>query len=607
MKVVNQHYQTRITEKTELQEILEEINSPDRVNVTASPKHPTSLKDKYYPIAVTKMQAGNKPASLSIYRDNKVAINVADLKSGEGDGNRIMHAALEFAKKQGLQFEGDRRGITAKSRVRVLESMLSSALRHKSTDHISPAQNLREERLHWIEGNTEHNIAQLLDATYQNVYNALRNPDKAGSELDNFSYNPDTDQFIYRSEDGHDQVVSADNVLSVLGQAQRDGLQEYGIGGSTLLRSVYFRSGRYGNAANRETSGNINPVDKISGKTVGGPRQALLYSRIPELFGEQELRAQENAGREYDTREFEKRSDHYYDQYQTKDYTGTQNADAGSLQSVDRELGDGGQGSLFTRGQENASPVKLTGNWSGVIGHITEAITDSIPAGEIFLPNAVIEKINKARLIHIQNLGFKDVSDFISHTFQNLTAIYKETKDHKLQFDFVNAKQQPNHSVVVEAEFDRVRNRYVVITAYPRRAGKYKNLEPHWEGAQSPLPSRANSDPSDDPKITQRRAPSQGKTLTKVQISNVIRTLFKGAKNLPKINIVSSLQEALPNTSTDVPALFAPNTNQVFVEEGRHSSVEQLSKDLYHEVTAHYGLRGFYGEVKGSESFLKTS
>ena len=114
---------------------------------------------------------------------------------------------------------------------------------------------------------------------------------------------------------------------------------------------------------------------------------------------------------------------------------------------------------------------------------------------------------------------------------------------------------------------------------------------------------------ANDPKLTQRRIASQGKTLTKVQISNVIRTLFKGAKNLPKINIVSSLQEAFPNTPTDVTALYDPNTNQVFVEEGRHTSVEQLSKDLYHEVTAHYGLRGFYGEGLGTllENILKLS
>lgn len=125
---------------------------------------------KVYPVKAGKVLR-DQEGTINVYPDGKVEINVLNWKEGSG-GSGVYSAVGNWALNNGKQFAGDRDGISAAGKMRRLENMISLALKFKTTDHIAPhPDQMRELGFDWREGDTNYNIGQMMEASY----NAIRN------------------------------------------------------------------------------------------------------------------------------------------------------------------------------------------------------------------------------------------------------------------------------------------------------------------------------------------------------------------------------------------------------------------------------------------------
>lgn len=135
-----------------------------------------------------------------VYRNSKsgqVWLDISNWKEGRS-GNRIYQAVATWAHNTGDTFIGDPAGLSDKALYRRTEQMLSSALRHGTTDHLAPHarqveasttkidQTLRP--VHWRDGNDAKNLRELLVSSYTNVRSVI-------PEIDRVQYNFSTGQF----------------------------------------------------------------------------------------------------------------------------------------------------------------------------------------------------------------------------------------------------------------------------------------------------------------------------------------------------------------------------------------------------------------------------
>lgn len=227
------------------------------------------------------------PAWVHLYSDGKLAIDASQLKSGHSAGSKLAHAVSNFAFNNGLQFEGDRQSLTKQGRMRAAELMLSSALKFKTTRHLSPAQNLREpgpngqRAIDWRDGDHLHNITQLIEVTSKNVIDEI--PDLAEAR-----YNWDLERF----EDKHGIAITKADFQSLA--AKSPGARAQGAGGKTLARAVLVSSlvrpvlqgagsaQRDGVLAGDAKLGNLKRRRLVKGT----PLERLLYRREPgQAFG----------------------------------------------------------------------------------------------------------------------------------------------------------------------------------------------------------------------------------------------------------------------------------------------------------------------------------
>jgi hypothetical protein len=118
--------------------------------------------------------------SLYVSHDGKVELDVSGLKHGEG-GGAFYQIAATFAHNNGLKFIGDTRSFSLDAMYRRTEHLLSSALRHGTTDHIEPhpdqtghlAESLGLRAIDWRPGEHDHNIAELLLTSLSTVERRL--------------------------------------------------------------------------------------------------------------------------------------------------------------------------------------------------------------------------------------------------------------------------------------------------------------------------------------------------------------------------------------------------------------------------------------------------
>jgi N12 class adenine-specific DNA methylase/ribosomal protein S18 acetylase RimI-like enzyme len=139
-------------------------------------------------------------ANAFVYRNTRarqIWLDISNWKEGRS-GNRIYQAVATWAHNTGTQFIGDPAGLSDKALYRRTEQMLSSALRHGTTQHLAPHARQQEAThtkngeamrpVHWRDGHDAKNLRELLLSSYTNIRTVF-------PEIDDVHYNFSTGQF----------------------------------------------------------------------------------------------------------------------------------------------------------------------------------------------------------------------------------------------------------------------------------------------------------------------------------------------------------------------------------------------------------------------------
>jgi hypothetical protein len=120
--------------------------------------------------------------------NGRIVLNASGLTTGSG-GSRLYQILGTYAHNNGKRFIGDPEGVSEDAIHRRLENLISSALRFGTTAHIElhPDQ-LRRFKIDWKPGQDEHNLDQMLRASYNYVVQAV-------PEIRNVTYDFQTGQF----------------------------------------------------------------------------------------------------------------------------------------------------------------------------------------------------------------------------------------------------------------------------------------------------------------------------------------------------------------------------------------------------------------------------
>jgi hypothetical protein len=163
-------FQYPISQSRDLQQIFNDI-APGLVQVdqVKTLEGDDTQTYKVNPLSDTGAVQQDNVGFVTVFPDGKVEVNVLNL--GEGKGGSAVYAAVSnFAYNNALVFAGDREGITSTGSLGRLENMISTALKFGTTDHIAPhPQQAQELGIDWQIGNTEHNLDQMLQASYKAV------------------------------------------------------------------------------------------------------------------------------------------------------------------------------------------------------------------------------------------------------------------------------------------------------------------------------------------------------------------------------------------------------------------------------------------------------
>jgi hypothetical protein len=131
-------------------------------------------------------------------QDGAVVLNIARFKEGRR-GSAIYQAVGDWAHSNGLRFIGDPEGLSPLAQIRRTSNMLSSALRHDTTEHIEPhalqkrpeVQGVRP--LDWRFGDDVHNLNEMVASEVETYRNLV-------PEIRDVRYNPKTERF---EKNGH--------------------------------------------------------------------------------------------------------------------------------------------------------------------------------------------------------------------------------------------------------------------------------------------------------------------------------------------------------------------------------------------------------------------
>lgn len=167
-------------------------------------------------------------------KGNEVWLDVSRLKEGEG-GSAIYAALMDYAAGNELEFIGDPAGLSDIAMRRRLEAMLSSAIKHGSTDHIQPhaRQVAGDERLGmppliWKQGDTIGNIQRMIDVSLASI--AAHVP-----EFQRARY--DFDSGIFRTGEGK---PLSDGMLASWAEHPR--MRAAGVGRRSIKRGILLNT-----------------------------------------------------------------------------------------------------------------------------------------------------------------------------------------------------------------------------------------------------------------------------------------------------------------------------------------------------------------------------
>lgn len=221
-----------------------------------------------------------KGRDINIYQTgDEVWFDVSNVNEGEF-GAGIYQAVADYALNTGRKFVGDPDGLSDIALRRRTEAMLSSALKHGTTDHIEPHERqlsgdkaLGIPPMRWKDGDFAFNIQSLINTSLANIKAAI-------PEIDRARYDFATGTF--RSGDGK---PLSDGLLKSWSSHAR--VREARAGSSTIKRAILLNSLAHAESGAR--SGLLEQVYRFG--AVRGLDPALRstfydwdtrYSRLPE-------------------------------------------------------------------------------------------------------------------------------------------------------------------------------------------------------------------------------------------------------------------------------------------------------------------------------------
>lgn len=153
-------------------------------------------------------QPGGKKARLFVERGgkNRMYLDISEFKSGEGVGAGVYAGLFNYAFNTGKVFIGDPTGLSDEALLRRTEQMLSAALKFGTTRMMEPHPRqvdpmmadgpYKPQRwahpLEWVPGDDRHNIAALLETSYNNHRQFLAEVPGVNDALSDFSLGRDS-------------------------------------------------------------------------------------------------------------------------------------------------------------------------------------------------------------------------------------------------------------------------------------------------------------------------------------------------------------------------------------------------------------------------------
>ncbi|AEY69616.1 putative DNA methylase [Erwinia phage PEp14] len=205
---------------------------------------------------------------INIYQTpEEVWFDVSNVNEGEG-GAGIYQAVAEYALNTGRKFVGDPDGLSDIALRRRTEAMLSSALKHGTTDHLEPHERqlkgdkaLGVPALRWKEGDFAFNIRSLIDTSLANIKAAV-------PEIDRARY--DFESGHYRTGDG--KPLLAETIERWVGHPK---LRAARAGSATVKRSILLNS--LSRTEGSAQSGLLERLFRVSGQLLSPELHNTFY------------------------------------------------------------------------------------------------------------------------------------------------------------------------------------------------------------------------------------------------------------------------------------------------------------------------------------------
>lgn len=209
-------------------------------------------------------------------RGDNVWLDVSRLDEGDG-GNAIYAALMDYAASEEKVFIGDPAGLSDVAMRRRLEAMISSAIKHGSTDHMQPHE--RQEKgdeglgipaLKWRDGDTIGNIQRMIDASLASIASHV-------PEFHRARYDFATGTF--RTGEGK---PLPDGVLRRWTEHPR--MRAAGLGRNSIKRGILLNT--LAHAESGQQSGLLEQALRQPRQLVGGQAEGIFYSRTSAGSGD---------------------------------------------------------------------------------------------------------------------------------------------------------------------------------------------------------------------------------------------------------------------------------------------------------------------------------
>ncbi|AXF51455.1 DarB-like antirestriction [Erwinia phage Pavtok] len=205
---------------------------------------------------------------INIYQTaDEVWFDVSNVNEGEG-GAGIYQAVAEYALNTGRKFVGDPDGLSDIALRRRTEAMLSSALKHGTTDHLEPHERqlngdkaLGVPPLRWKEGDFAFNIRSLIDTSLANIKAAVPEIDRARYDFDSGTYRT-----------GKGEPILAETLRS---WSERGKVRAARAGVSTLRRSILLNT--LARTESGAQSGLLERLFRVSGQLLSPELHNTFY------------------------------------------------------------------------------------------------------------------------------------------------------------------------------------------------------------------------------------------------------------------------------------------------------------------------------------------